>query len=76
MVKAFAIGKPAVALKLHTKYFPLFKDLFIESNPVPAKAALEMMGVIEGGVRLPLVSLSAKSKQVLTATMKACGVIK
>ena len=76
MVKAFAIGKPAVALKLHTKYFPLFKDLFIESNPVPVKAALEMMGVIEGGVRLPLVSLSAKNKQTLAATMKACGVIK
>jgi 4-hydroxy-tetrahydrodipicolinate synthase len=76
MVKAFALGKPAVALKLHTKFYPLFKDLFIESNPVPVKAALEMMGIVEGGVRLPLVRLSAKNHETLAATMRACGVIK
>jgi len=76
MVKAFAIGKPAVALKLHAKFYPLFKDLFIESNPVPVKAALEMMSIVEGGVRLPLVRLSAKNHETLAATMRATGVIK
>src|SRR5947207_6193924 len=34
MVRDFVIGKPAAALKLHDKYYPLFRDLFIESNPV------------------------------------------
>ena len=46
MVKAFAIGKPTVAQKLHLQYFPLIKDLFIETNPVPVKAALAMLGQI------------------------------
>src|SRR6266699_1052800 len=44
MVKAFAFGRTKAALKLHEKYYPLFKDLFIESNPGPVKAALAMMG--------------------------------
>src|SRR5882757_1774541 len=43
MVKAFAAGKTQVALKLHDRWHPLFKDLFIETNPVPIKAALAMM---------------------------------
>ena len=47
MVKAFADGKTQAALKLHQKYYPLFKDLFIETNPVPVKAALAMMGQME-----------------------------
>ncbi len=47
MVKAFAMGKADVALKLHSKYYPLFKDLFIETNPIPVKAALAMMYLID-----------------------------
>src|SRR6266581_1540379 len=42
MVKAYASGKVSAALKLHQRHFPLFKDLFIETNPVPVKAALAM----------------------------------
>lgn len=76
MVKAFAMGKPAVALKLHAKYYPLYKDLFIETNPVPVKAALAMMGIIEEEYRLPLVRMSPKNKDVLARTLNACGVIK
>jgi len=76
MVKAFAAGKARAALRLHRKYYPLFKDLFIETNPVPVKAALAMMGQIEEEYRLPLVPLSAKNREVLRATMKAVGVLK
>ena len=76
MVNAFADGNAKAALKLHQKFYPLFKDLFIETNPVPVKAALALMGQIEESVRLPLVPMSAKSRQVLTATMKNCGVLK
>ena len=75
MVRAFADGKLPAALKLHQKYLPLFKDLFIESNPVPVKAALAMLGQIQEDYRLPLVPLSAKNRQTLRATMKACGVL-
>src|SRR6266851_1289231 len=62
MVKAFASGKYRAALKLHQQWYPLFKDLFIETNPVPVKAALAMMGQIEEEYRLPLVPLSAKNR--------------
>ncbi len=76
MVKAFSNGQPRAALKLHQRYYPLVKDLFIETNPVPVKAALAMLGQIEEEYRLPLAPLSAKNRETLRATMVACGVLK
>ena len=76
MVNAFSAGNARAALKLHQKYYPLFKDLFIETNPVPVKAALVMMGLIEEEYRLPLVPMSAKNRESLKATLRACGVIR
>ncbi len=76
MVRAFAMGKPALALKLHEKYYPVFKDLFIETNPVPIKAAMAMMGMIEEEYRLPLVPMGVKNRHTLKATLKACGILK
>ncbi|HMJ88847.1 MAG TPA: 4-hydroxy-tetrahydrodipicolinate synthase [Candidatus Acidoferrum sp.] len=75
MVRAFASGKIAAAQKLHAQLYPLFKDLFIETNPVPVKAALAMMGMIEEEYRLPLVEMSATNKEVLRGTMKALRLI-
>jgi 4-hydroxy-tetrahydrodipicolinate synthase len=76
MVKAFASGDVRKALRLHQELYPLFKDLFLESNPVPVKAALAMMGIIEEQYRLPLVPMSAKNRETLRATLKACGLLK
>ena len=76
MVRAFAEGNLPLALRLHDRFFPLFKDLFIESNPGPVKAALAMMGQIEEEYRLPLVPLGSKNRDMLKATLKACGVLK
>ena len=76
MVKAFAAGRVAEAQKIHTKFYPLFKDLFIETNPVPVKAALALMGAVQEEYRLPLVPMSDKNKEVLRASLKAAGVIK
>jgi 4-hydroxy-tetrahydrodipicolinate synthase len=76
MVRAFAAGQPKAALELHQKYYPLFKDLFIESNPVPVKAALAMLGQIQEEYRLPLVPMSPQNRQALQATLKACGILK
>ncbi len=76
MVKAYALGKHSVALKLHQKFYPIFKDLFIETNPTPVKAALAMMGVCEEEYRLPLVKMSAKNKATLRETLIGCGVLK
>ncbi len=76
MVAAYAQGKAAAALKLHARFYPLFKDLFIETNPVPVKAALAMLGLSLEEYRLPLVPLSARSREVLKATLKACGILR
>ncbi|EEF57223.1 4-hydroxy-tetrahydrodipicolinate synthase [Pedosphaera parvula] len=76
LVQAFTIGKAAMALKLHDKYYPIFKDLFIETNPLPVKAALAMMGIIEEEYRLPLVPMNSKNRDVLKNTLKVCGVLK
>ena len=75
MVKAFARGQIRKASQLHAMFYPLFKDLFIETNPVPVKAALAMLGQIEEEYRLPLVPMSAANRAKLRATLKACGIL-
>jgi 4-hydroxy-tetrahydrodipicolinate synthase len=76
MVQAYASGQTKKALQLHHKFFPLFKDLFIETNPIPVKAALAMMGQIEEEYRLPLVAIGDKNRETLRATLKKCGLLK
>jgi 4-hydroxy-tetrahydrodipicolinate synthase len=76
MVRAYASGDAKKALQIHQKFYPVFKDLFIETNPVPVKAALAMMGQIEEEYRLPLAPMSAKNRETLKATLKNCGVLK
>ncbi len=75
MVRAFARGDARAALRLHAQLYPLFKDLFVETNPVPVKAALALMGLIAEEYRLPLCPLSDKSRATLTATLTATGII-
>jgi 4-hydroxy-tetrahydrodipicolinate synthase len=75
MVRAYAAGRPAAALKLHERFYPLFKDLFIETNPVPVKAALAMLGRIEEEYRLPLVPMNSKNREMLRVTLKMCRVL-
>lgn len=76
MVKAFAGGNAAAAQKLHHKYYPVFKDLFIETNPLPVKAALAMMNLVREEYRLPLVPMNPKNREALHATLTACGILK
>jgi len=76
MVRAFAAGKTQAALKIHDEWHPLFKDLFIETNPVPVKTALALMGQMQEEYRLPLVPMSAKNRGVLRDTMKRCSLLK
>ena len=76
MVKDFAAGNLRAALKLHQQCYPLFKELFIETNPLPVKAALAMMGQIAEEYRLPLVPMNPKNRETLRATMRKCGILK
>lgn len=76
MVRAFAAGDMKKALAIHQKLYPLFKDLFIETNPVPVKAALAILGQMDEEYRLPLVRMSAANRATLKAAMKAAGILK
>jgi 4-hydroxy-tetrahydrodipicolinate synthase len=64
-------GDVAKAQELNLKLYPLYKAMFVETNPVPAKAALWLMGKIETPeVRLPLSQLSEKSLETLKTILK------
>jgi len=76
MVKAFAAGRTKDALRLHDKLCPLVKNLFIETNPIPIKAALAMVGMIEEEYRLPLVAMSARNRETLKSVLKSFGVLR
>lgn len=58
------------ARKLHHRLFPLFKACFVESNPVPAKAALSLLGLMRAEVRLPLSSASESTFALMERTLR------
>ena len=70
MVDAYAAGNVAEAAALHKKLYPIFKSLFITSNPVPVKYALSQVGFGNGKVRLPLVEANDSEKAAVLQTMK------
>lgn len=75
MVRAFEAGDLASAQALHRKYYALFRDLFVESNPIPVKAAMAALGMLKEEYRLPLCELAAASREKLFNTMKKCGLL-
>ena len=70
MVRASLANNWEKARKLHEKLLPLMNGNFIESNPIPVKAALAMMGMVEEVYRLPLVRISEKNKEKLKKILK------
>jgi 4-hydroxy-tetrahydrodipicolinate synthase len=73
IVRAFLAGRTKEAEQTHRKYYPLFRDLFIEANPVPVKTALARQGWMTEEVRLPLVALQPQSRARLEAVLKQLG---
>ncbi len=71
LVRAFQEGDLEQAQKLHRRFLPLFKDLFNEPNPVPAKPARQWRGAMTGECRLPLVELSLLNEERLRKTIDA-----
>jgi 4-hydroxy-tetrahydrodipicolinate synthase len=69
MVRFALKGKWNQARSLHYELLPLMNINFIESNPIPVKAALHMMGLIENEVRLPLVTLSQPNQKALVRVL-------
>ncbi|HEV2440295.1 MAG TPA: 4-hydroxy-tetrahydrodipicolinate synthase [bacterium] len=70
MILAFEAGDVRKAQALHLRLFPLFKVLFITTNPTPVKAALAMTGFDAGGLRLPMIEVTAQERQQISAVLK------
>lgn len=68
-------GHVTEAVAINNKLIPLHNRLFVEPNPVPVKWALQQMGLIQGGIRLPLVPLGAASHDWLLSALRDSGVL-
>ncbi len=75
MIESFNKGDIKKAREINLKLFPLIKAMFIETNPIPVKAALNIMGIISPEIRLPLTEMEEENKKKLITAMKNYGVI-
>ena len=76
MCRLMKEGQSAEALEIHYRTLPLVKTLFIETNPVPVKEAMQMMGLPAGPPRLPLVPLKPANRERLRQDLVAVGRLK
>ncbi len=65
----------AGARELHRAYYPLFRDLFLDTNPIPVKAALALLGRISPVYRLPLCEPSDKVREQLSRTLRSLNLL-
>jgi 4-hydroxy-tetrahydrodipicolinate synthase len=67
-------GDLAAARAIDAALQPLHRDLFVEASPIPVKWAVAQLGLIGGGLRLPLVELSATHRELVLRAMRAAGI--
>jgi 4-hydroxy-tetrahydrodipicolinate synthase len=75
MVDQATVGDVSSAWKIHARLLPLFKGLFITSNPIPVKAALEIAGRPVGPPRLPLVEATPEERTTIEQSMREAGAV-
>ena len=75
MIKAWDAGNVEEARRIFYKLLPLCQAMFYETNPVPVKTSLALMGKIEGGTRLPLAPMSASNLEKLKRALTEYGLI-
>jgi 4-hydroxy-tetrahydrodipicolinate synthase len=75
MIAACLAGDGRRALALHEELLPLSQALFIETNPIPVKAAMEALGMAAGSLRLPLVAMGSDNKKTLLGVLKNSGLL-
>jgi len=76
MCAAALRGDAAEAVRLNNRLLGLHRHLFCEANPIPVKWAVQQLGLMQGGIRLPLTPLSVQYHQVVQEAMKQAGVVK
>ena len=74
MCKAALAGDVRMAREINAKLFALHQKLFVEANPIPVKWVLKEMGLIQAGIRLPLVTLSSQYHDTLRTAMQRAGI--
>lgn len=75
MIQAFEEGNVTIAAELNCKLFPLFKALFVTTNPIPVKLALKLTGFDVGGVRPPLVEAGERETGIVGKALKDMGLL-
>jgi len=75
MIQAFTVGQVQVATKIHLQLFPLFKALFVTTNPIPVKIALKLKGWDVGSTRLPLTEAPDWVSQNLQMVLKELALL-
>jgi 4-hydroxy-tetrahydrodipicolinate synthase len=73
MIKSYLSGEIAEAREIHFQTLPVVRALFVETNPVPIKEAMEMMGLPSGKPRLPLVPLRPENREDLRRVLTDFG---
>ncbi|MCG6952516.1 MAG: 4-hydroxy-tetrahydrodipicolinate synthase [Burkholderiales bacterium] len=74
MCAAALVGDVKKAREINLRLLPLHQRLFVEANPIPVKWALAQMGLIEGGIRLPMVPLSEKFHDTVREALHEAGI--
>jgi 4-hydroxy-tetrahydrodipicolinate synthase len=69
------IDEPDARQELHDAYADLFKAMFCTSSPIPIKAALNMLGIEVGGLRLPMIEASEEEKGEVRAALERHGLL-
>lgn len=75
MVEAFANGNPALAAEWHYKLLPMFKKLFVVTNPIPVKYCVDRAVMPVGPTRLPMNAPSAEEKAIFDSLLQEYGLI-
>jgi 4-hydroxy-tetrahydrodipicolinate synthase len=75
MCEAALSGDKARATEINTPLLALHRDLFVEANPIPVKWALNQMGRISSGIRLPMTELSESYHQIVRAALQQAGAL-
>jgi 4-hydroxy-tetrahydrodipicolinate synthase len=76
MVDSFRSGDIETAERINDELAPLYRALFIETNPGPVKMAMNLMGMAVGGLRLPLVELELENQKKLRKVLVEMGLVK
>ena len=76
LVMSYLNGDVKKSLDIQLKYLDVINNLFIETNPIPVKEAMNYLGMNVGGYRLPLYKMSDKNREILIKSMKEAGLCK